>query len=229
MKTYLLSLWRLLFPALCVACKRPLVETEQAVCLCCLHAMPRTFYASVSDNPVEQLFWGKVHLTKAMAWCYFVKGNILQTLLHALKYHHNPQIGVLLGRQMALENLDWFKHIDLLVPIPLHAQRLRDRGYNQAACIAQGIAQVTKIPVCEAVLKRKVFTQTQTHKRVYERWQNMEDVFECQPLYPLQGKHVLLVDDVITTGATLASAVMALQQEKCEVMISVATVAVASS
>lgn len=229
MKTYLLSLWRLLFPSLCIACQKPLVETEQAVCLCCLHGMPRTSFSLLPDNPVEQLFWGKVFIHKAMGWCFFVKGGVMQSLLHALKYKNRPQVGVVLGRQLALENKEWFEGMDALIPIPLHAKRLRSRGYNQSACIAQGISQVTGIPICEQVLQRKVFTQTQTRKRVYQRWQNMERVFDVSHAHLLEGKHVLLIDDVITTGATLASAALTLQENIPQITVSIATIAVASS
>lgn len=229
MKTYLLSLWQLLFPALCVVCKQPLIDVEQTVCIDCLYAMPRTQYAVVPDNPVEQLFWGKVPIQKAMAWCHFVKGGRLQTLLHALKYHHLPDVGVVLGKQMAQENAAWFADVDVIVPIPLHAKRMNSRGYNQAACVAQGIAEQTGLPVLLDALQRKVHTATQTNKRVFERWQNTSGIFTIADVAALQGKHVLLLDDVITTGATLASAAITLQQQIPQITISIATLAVASA
>lgn len=229
MKTYLISLWHLLFPALCAGCKRPLIDSEKAVCLCCMYAMPRTQYAFLPDNPVEQLFWGKVPIKKAMGWCYFSKGGILQTLLHALKYKNKPQIGDVLGAQMVIENATWYSDIDVIIPIPLHRSRLRNRGYNQAACVARGMARQVNIEVNEYALQRVVPTATQTKKRVYERWQNASDIFVLTQTDSLQGKHVLLVDDVVTTGATLASAAITLHKNVPNITISIATVAVASA
>lgn len=229
MKTYMISLFRLLFPVLCVVCKQPLVDAEKTICLRCLYAMPRTKYAFLPDNPVEQLFWGKVPIYKAMAWCHFAKGGTLQTLLHALKYKNQPQVGVVLGNCLAAENRSWLEGIDVMIPIPLHTTRLRNRGYNQAACVARGIAQETGIEVNEQVLQRVVQTATQTKKRVFERWQNASGIFHTSHADSLQGKHVLLIDDVITTGATLASAAITLQQNVSHITISIATLAVASA
>ncbi|MBR2618537.1 MAG: ComF family protein [Paludibacteraceae bacterium] len=230
MKNYWLDLYRLLFPSLCVGCGRPLVATEQEVCLGCLHAFARTHFYRQADNQVEQLFWGKVPIEKAMAWCYFVKGGTMQCLLHALKYKNKPQLGVQLGRQMAMECAGWFENVDVLVPIPLHANRLRHRGYNQAMCVAKGIGLVTGIAVDEGLLLRHAPTTTQTNKRVYERWQNTLGIFSVSSAKELyQRKHIVLIDDVITTGATLASAVHTLQSVVTDIKISIATVAVAST
>ena len=229
MKTYLTSLWQLLFPNLCVACGNPLVTGEQTVCLQCLYAIARTHYATKADNPIEQLFWGKVEIEKATAWGHFSKGGTLQALLHALKYKNKPQVGYVLGEQFAVENATWLQNIDVLLPIPLHQKRLRSRGYNQAACIAQGITKQTNIPLSEEVLIRNVSTQTQTQKRVFERWQNTQGVFSLQNTHGLQGKHVLLIADVIPTGATLASAAITLKQNIPNITISIAAIAVAST
>lgn len=231
MRNYVISLFRLLFPNLCVACKRPLVSGETSICLHCLYAVPRTHYALRPDNPIEQLFWGKVEVQKATAWGYFAKGGTLQALLHALKYKNQPQVGRVLGRQFALENAAWLQDIDVLLPVPLHQKRLRDRGYNQAACIAQGMVEKIAIPIEYEALVRKIPTQTQTQKRVYERWENTTDAFGVLPqaIGRLQGKHVLLIDDVITTGATLAWAATALKKQIPDITISIAAIAAAST
>lgn len=229
LKTYAVSLFRLLFPKLCVVCGRPLVWGEKTLCLNCLCAMPRTHYQHQVDHPVEQLFWGKLPIERAMAWCHFVKGGTLQTLLHALKYHHRPDVGVVLGRQMALECAAWLQPIDAIVPIALHNNRLQKRGYNQAVCIAQGIASVMDVPVCCGVLVRSVDTATQTKMRVFERYENTQGIFSVTNGHELAHKHVLLVDDVITTGATLLAAAQTLYKEIPTCKISIATLAVASA
>ncbi len=227
MKTYVLSLWRLLFPRLCVACSRPLVGSERAVCMCCLFAMHRTEYYQQPDNYVEQLFWGKVPIERAMAWCYFAKGGTLQKLLHALKYRNCSQVGVELGRQMAIECGAWYADVDAIIPIPLHRRRQRNRGYNQAQCVAQGVADVVGIPVLDQGLRRCRCNETQTHKDAYQRWKNTAGIFEHPIPLDKRVKHVLLVDDVITTGATLLSAAQLLHQQYPELKISIATLAVA--
>ncbi len=229
LKTYAVSMFRLLFPKLCMGCGNPLVNSEQTLCLNCLFAMPRTHYQSLEDNPVEQLFWGKMPDLRAMAWCHFVKGGTLQTLLHALKYHHRPDVGEVLGRQMALECVTWLQPVDVIVPIALHNNRLQKRGYNQAACIAKGIASVMKVPVCSDVLVRVVDTATQTKMRVFERYENTQGIFGVEMGEALAHKHVLLVDDVITTGATLLAAAQTLYQQIPTCKISIATLAVASA
>ena len=227
MKTYLLSLWHLLFPRLCAGCGRPLVDNEQAVCMCCLFSMRRTEFYQQADSYVDQLFWGQVPLQRAMAWCYFTKGGTMQALLHALKYQHSPQVGVVLGKQMALECASWWEGIDAIIPVPLHQKRQKSRGYNQATCIAQGIAMVTQIPVLEQALVRSQFNETQTHKSAYQRWKNAEGIFQHPTPLASNVKHVLLVDDVITTGATLLSAAQLLHQQYPDLKISIATLAVA--
>lgn len=229
MKTYFVSLFRLLFPRLCVGCGKPLVALENNVCLNCLYTLPRTHYETEKDHPVEQLFWGKLPIERAMAWCHFVKGGKLQTLLHALKYHHCPEVGVQLGKQMAFECASWLEPIDVIVPIPLHASRQQHRGYNQAACIAKGIAQVMGVEVCSQVLVRTVATSTQTRMRVFERYQNTQGIFTVRQPEVLAHKQVLLVDDVITTGATLLAAAQALKEKIPTCKISIATLAVASA
>lgn len=229
LKTYAVSLFRLLFPKLCVACNKPLVESEDALCLNCLYAMPRTHYQHQIDHPVEQLFWGKLPIERAMAWCHFVKGGTMQTLLHALKYHHRPDVGVVLGRQMAQECAAWLQPIDVIVPIALHHRRLQTRGYNQSECIAQGMASVMQVPVCTGVLVRSVNTATQTKMRVYERYENTQGIFSVVGGQELAGKHLLLVDDVITTGATLLAAAQTLRNQIPTCKISIATLAVASA
>lgn len=229
MKTYFVSLFRLLFPRLCVGCGKPLVALENTVCLNCLYTLPRTHYETEKDHPVEQLFWGKLPIERAMAWCHFVKGGTMQALLHALKYHHRPDVGVVLGRQMALECMSWFSGVEVIVPVPLHISRQQHRGYNQAACIAKGISQVIGVDVCTHVLARTVATSTQTRMRVFERHQNTQGIFAVQQPEVLAHKHVLLVDDVITTGATLLAAAQALKEEIPTCKISIATLAVASA
>ena len=217
----------LLFPNLCAACGKPLVKYETMLCLGCLAGLPRTHFQHQPDNMVAQMFWGRVQVVHAGAYVYFQKGGHVQQLLHKLKYKSQQYIGVELGKLMAIEIADsLFRDIDIIVPVPLHKSRLQKRGYNQSECIARGLGERMHLPVATGVLVRVVANPTQTRKHRYERWMNVEGIFFLKHPATLARKHVLLVDDVVTTGATLeACAVELLKAAGCRV--SILTVAVA--
>lgn len=207
MKQFLHPLFRLFFPKRCAVCGALLRNGEELLCLQCEAALPLTEFGSSSGNPAEQLFWGKVPIVRATCLLYYGKGNEYRKLILQLKYMGRKDIGHWLGR-LAGELLlreGFFEEIDLLVPVPLHPKRLRQRGYNQSLCIAQGMAQVTGIPVDAHCLRRTVHTETQTHKQHGERWASMQKVFSLNPKAAVDGKHLLLIDDVLTTGATLTA------------------------
>lgn len=207
------NLLNLFFPNVCKLCRRPLVAGEEQVCLKCLCDLPHTGYHKQTDNPVEQLFFGKNRIEHATAYLRYEKGGKVQTLIHSLKYHDNQELGYLLGRQMARElqaDHSPIGSVDLLLPVPLHPRKKRQRGYNQSEWIASGIRSVWNIPIDTRSLIRVTYTNTQTRKAVYDRWLNVRSIFQVIHPESLQGKHVLLIDDVITTGATLSACAQAL-------------------
>lgn len=205
MKQILNDLLCLFYPRLCLLCKTPLIKGEEQICLSCLSGLPLTRFGQTTDNPVAQLFIGKIPFTDASAFLYFEKEGHVQTLIHTLKYKDNKELGYQLGRMAALEyqKAGQFASADLLLPVPLHPRRLRQRGYNQAEWIARGISSVWHLPIDTTSVRRIKQTETQTHKQVYERWENVQNTFELTDAEKLQGKHVLLIDDVITTGSTI--------------------------
>ncbi|MBO7134079.1 MAG: ComF family protein [Bacteroidales bacterium] len=201
---YLSDFWFLLFPKNCEACGRVLTRSEEVLCFDCLFELPRTYFCRELDNPVRQLFDGRMRVEKATALFSFQKGSKFRKLLHSLKYNHKPEIGVLLGKELGAEMLSSgnFSDIDYIIPVPLHPNREKKRGYNQSERIAAGISAVTGIPVLVGMLVRNDDTKTQTKMNKEERWQNVSGKFSLTDADRLKGCHVLLVDDVLTTGAT---------------------------
>jgi ComF family protein len=195
----------LLFPNLCNACGIQLYRGESLICTKCLYNLPYTDYHLHAENRVAKQLWGRLPFNAAMAMLYFKKGNTVQNLIHSLKYKNQTGVGLklgnLLGEKLALGSS--YEGIDLIIPVPLHQKKEKSRGYNQSKYIADGIAEVLKVPVCDTVLQRNTATATQTKKTRYTRYENMKAVFTINQAEQISGKHVLLVDDVITTGATL--------------------------
>jgi len=216
----------LLYPKLCEVCGNTLTAHEKVFCLSCLYHLPRTGYWNEAANPVEKVFWGRVHVENACALFFFGKGSRYRKLLHKLKYNGNKEIGVELGRQLGkeLKKSPRYQSVEIIVPVPLHPKKQRRRGYNQSEQIAMGINEATGWEVNTTALVRNTFTESQTRKSRMERWENVSEVFRLQQPEVLQGKHVLLVDDVLTTGSTLEACIIQLQKaEGCKV--SVATLA----
>lgn len=218
----------LFLPNLCAGCDNHLVKGEDCICTHCMLTMPLTGFERYGNNPVMRQFWGQVPVEQATAYATFSKGGALQQMIHRLKYESRPDIGVRLGRAFGegLYRHGWSHAIDLLVPVPLFKSRERLRGYNQAACIAQGISQVTGIPVDMQAVRRNRNTDTQTRKNRFDRSGNVQRVFEVINSEAVQGRHILLVDDVITTGSTLVSLAEVLR-EIPGVRISIAALAFA--
>ena len=164
------NLLNLFFPNLCKICKRPLVEGEEQICLKCLCDLPHTGYHQQVNNPVEQLFIGKDRIEYATAYLRYEKGGKVQCLIHSLKYHDNKELGYLLGRQIARElqaDHSPICTVDLLIPVPLHPRKKRQRGYNQSEWIASGIRSIWDIPIDTQSLARTTHTSTQTRKAIY--------------------------------------------------------------
>lgn len=210
---YFYDLWddfiSLLFPRLCYACGNHLLRNESIICTSCYVSIPRTNYHLQAENPVAQLFWGRCLVEKAAAFSFYSRGSRIRNLIHKLKYSGVREIGCELGRiyAVALKSSGFTSDIDIIIPVPLHPAKKRMRGFNQSECISSGIAEVTGIPVDTGSLVRTVVTGTQTSRMRYDRWTNVEGIFRVADPGPLRGKHILLVDDVITTGSTIESCV----------------------
>jgi ComF family protein len=218
----------LVYPNLCVICGENLVRGEKMICINCLHSLPRTHYHLVPDNTVEKRFWGKVPLYRATSFYFFYKGSPYQKLLHELKYRGNREIGEVMGKHAAIDLIASpdFCTVDVIIPVPLHPKKLAKRGYNQSECIANGIAAVIKKPIDNTNLIRTRENQTQTRKSIFDRYSNTKGIFslKCKNMY--REKHVLLVDDVLTTGSTLEACMLTLMQTE-HIKISVFTLALA--
>lgn len=231
MKIYFLnSIIGLFYPSVCAACGTSLYKWEKQVCLRCRSLLPQTGYALNEDNPLAKLFYGRVQL-KAVTSCYFFsKEGKVQHLIHELKYKGNEEAGVFLGQEIgkSIKEAPLFQGIDYLIPVPLHPKREKERGYNQSLLIAQGIHEATGIPIGKDYLFRTVNTATQTHKSKEDRWQNVKNIFTLRHGEQLEGKYVLLIDDVLTTGATLEACALALSKVS-GITISCATAACAGN
>lgn len=195
----------LLYPEVCAACGNVLFRQENTICTKCHYLLPKTGYENQADNPLAQIFWGRAAFHAVTACFFFSKKGKIQHLVHELKYKKNREAGYFLGREMGkiLVGSPLFNDVDFIVPTPLHPKRQHQRGYNQSEILAQGINQVMHQKISTTHLLRTVNTATQTKKSREERYENMKNTFILKNTIELEGKHVLLVDDVITTGATL--------------------------
>lgn len=206
------DLLNLFYPNLCLLCKEPLIQGEEHICSYCLYKLPQTGFHLLDNNPAEQLFIGKFPVEHASSFLYYTKGGNTQKLIHSLKYNNNKELGYYLGKLAAqtLMQTNYCNDIDLLVPVPLHPNRLKSRGYNQSEWIANGIASLLCKSIDSTSLQRIKKTTTQTSKSVFNRWSNVQDIYNVQSTLNFTGKHILLVDDVITSGATTGAAAEAI-------------------
>jgi len=205
MRQFLFDMIGFFFPVYCPVCKLPMYVPGQFICLKCELGMPKTNFTKDKDNPVSQIFWGRVQIEGATSLFRFEKGSKYQSLMHLLKYKGRQAIGIFLGKLLGLEIKESpFCNVDYIIPVPLHIQKEKQRGYNQSEIIARGISLITGIPINTRVIYRKKYTESQTRKNRYERWENMENVFcLCDHSESFTNSTFLLVDDVITTGSTL--------------------------
>ena len=218
----------LIYPRNCVACGNSLYKHEEQVCNYCYTNLPKTNFHKQARNPVDALFYGRTPLLLASSFYLFTKKGGIQKILHAIKYKHNKDLAVLVGNWYAedLKTNDIISKADFIIPVPLHSKKFKIRGYNQSEEFAEGLAEGLKIPLNTSVLIRKEFTETQTKKNKYERWENVEDVFELIVPETFKNKDIVLVDDVITTGATIEACCQLLQQIE-GIQISVLSIAYA--
>ena len=214
---YLQNFSELLYPKLCGGCGNHLYENEEVVCVYCRASLPLSGECDFENNASEKLFWGKVSIAAAASFLFFQKKSSTQHLLHQLKYQQKENIGEWLGEQFAysLQSKGRFAAVEIIIPIPLHPSRIKFRGFNQCDAIARGMASVLQIPIVNGVLTRSVATQSQTKKNRFQRFENMNSVFSLAQASAIKGKNILLLDDVLTTGATLVSAAQVLQQAGC--------------
>ncbi len=195
----------LIYPRVCMACGESLLKHEECICSQCIYYLPKTNFHKEKENEVSKLFWGRVEIQSACAFYYFKKQSKVQNLLHQLKYKGQKQVGVKLGSLYGVELKQdkKFEDINLIIPVPLHPDKEKKRGYNQSEMFAIGLSQTMHAPAESSLLIRNFASETQTKKSKYNRWENVKSIFEVTDIEKLKDKHILLVDDVITTGATI--------------------------
>ena len=218
------DLIELIFPRHCCVCGEVLSRQEQDMCLDCLYKLPKIEKIHLSE--LEKVFWGRFDVERVAAYIYYQKESPYNRLLHKMKYGNHPEVGMRLAL-MAAEQLSkegFFDGIDAIVPLPLSKKKRRQRGYNQCDYIAEGLSQTTGIPVLKDCVVRNKSNETQTHKTRDERWRNVERIFSLANPELIEGKHILLIDDILTTGATLTNCAIAIKSG-CNCRISVFTLA----
>lgn len=198
------SLLHMLFPSFCLGCGVQDVDEQEMICLNCQLSLPYTSFESIRNNAVEKIFWGRVPLRFASSTFYYEEQSIIQQIIHNIKYKDERVLAIHMGQIMGgrLHDMLMSNAIDCCIPMPLHPRKERQRGYNQASLLCEGIRLASGIPFLEHVLERMVHTQTQTKRSRAERWDNVADVFEISNVKSIQKKNIVLVDDVITTGAS---------------------------
>ncbi len=221
-KEYWSDFVSLFYPETCRACTKALSKGEMWICTECLLDIPKSDYWKNTDNPVNQLFWGKIKIEFASAFLLFSKGSRYRKLIHSLKYKGDTESGIKLGELYGAEIAKESKYnlIDYIIPVPLHPKKQKSRGYNQSTCISKGLSKSMQVDYLTNILIRTVNTSTQTKKHKDERWKNVSGVFDLINTEKIQGKHILLVDDVITTGATIEHcAIKLIEKANCTVSI----------
>ena len=224
----IIDLLQLFFPSNCLVCGKRLNASGYTLCFECEIKIPRTGFGVGEDNPISQIFWGRVAVSAGTSLFRFEKGSAYQTLIHDVKYRGNRKACFYLGRLLGQElKNSMFSACDLMVPVPLHYKRHKQRGYNQSELIAQGVSEITKIPVVANLIRRLRYQHSQTTMSREERFENMNKAFFLSGSPPdLHNKKILIIDDIITTGATLeACSRVLLDQFTCSVYIATLSVA----
>ena len=219
----------LFFPKECGACSAVLSTKERDICLSCIYELPKTNFHLSSNNPIQQIFNGRVDVNVASSFYYFQQDSKVQALIHQIKYEGNKSLAFTIGNIYAdeIKSTTGFSAIDIVIPVPLHKTRYKKRGFNQSEWFAKGMSDKLIATANTTSLLRLSKSETQTKKSRYQRWENVANVFSVLGAEKLENKHVLLVDDVVTTGATLEACVAVLQQVK-NIKISIATIAYAA-
>jgi ComF family protein len=218
----------LIYPSTCIICEGELSSSDNSICSFCLPELDFTHFEKYTEpTPLDKLFWGRVKLEHTYSLLYFEKERSTQKILHSLKYKHNPQVGIEFGRLIGekFKSLPISKNIDAIVPVPLHPKKEFQRGYNQSAELAKGISEMIGVPIDEKFLAKKIHTGSQTSKGRFSRWDNVSQNFRLKTQG--QFKHILLVDDVITTGSTLESIIRTVTENYPDLRISIVSLALA--
>jgi ComF family protein len=224
------SLINLFFPEVCLGCSRLLLSNELVICTRCRHEIPQTLHYLNPNNEAFRKFYGKIAVEHVSAFAYFQKKGLLQPIIHALKYQEMEAVGTLFGHWYAadLKNLEFIKDVDLIIPVPLHPRKLRERGYNQVSSFGRSLSEELQIELNESLLIRTVYSKTQTKKNLLSRTEvQNKNIFDVSETNSYQGKHILLIDDVLTTGSTLEACCRALLKIP-EVKISIVCIAMTS-
>jgi ComF family protein len=219
----------LVYPSNCEICNNETTESSPLLCFRCENNLNFTFYENYEEStPCDEIFWGRIKLERAYSMLVFKNGNSTQKILHAIKYKNAKELAINMGERIGyrLLNSEYLKSVDAIVPIPLHDKKEFLRGYNQSQLICEGLNNIAGIPIIP-LLQRKRHHASQTQKDRFERWANVADIFETSPERKTPVQHVVLVDDVLTTGATLESAARTLMEEIPGIRVSIFTIAIA--
>lgn len=222
LKSVFSDFFALFYPEVCFACNRVLLKHEEVICNFCDIELPKTLFHTMKDNPLEKIFWGRVKLESVSARYYFRKKSKIQRLMHRLKYKGAKEVGIIIGEKYGHELLEnpIFRSVNVIVPIPLHPDKERIRGYNQSEMFGIGLSESMNIPQDTKHFLKVTSTESQTKKNRYNRWENVKEIFTIEDEDFFKGKHILLIDDIITTGATIeAAAQMLLKIEGVKVSV----------
>lgn len=220
----------LLYPRYCIICNMDTPHNQATICPVCSSELHFSNYENYSEaTPLDKLFWGRTQVNLTYALLFFGKGSATQKILHTLKYKDRSDLAKYMGNEIGrrIDQMSSFQDIDALIPVPLHPKKEFIRGYNQAEKIAEGISEIINIPVNTQLIKRAVFTESQTKKGRLSRWDNMQDRFESYRNKGKALKHIALIDDVVTTGATIETCIQIIRKQFPDVQISILTIAVA--
>lgn len=219
----------LIYPNNCVVCKKELPDQMELICFSCCEELHYTHFEKYEQPSLgEELFWGREKIDHVFSMLYYEKGNSTQIILHKVKYQEGQQLGVYMGKMLAnrISNTHWINEVDAVIPIPLHSKKNFKRGYNQSMLIAQGFSEISAIPVKEGI-ERKKHHESQTRKSKEERWKNVASIFKVRPEQIDGLKHVIIIDDVLTTGSTLESAAKTIKEYNPNIKVSFVTIAIA--
>lgn len=223
------DLGNLIFPSECLSCEKELSRFESYLCSFCENDLPLTnFHLFEEPTPTDKLFWGRVDITKTYSHLFFEKNKTSQTILFSLKYKNKPELGVYFGKKIGenLKLMSVFNNIDAVIPVPLHHKKEFIRGYNQSEVLALGICEILNKPMDTRTIHRTKHSASQTKKSRFQRWDNVNEIFKINSKINSY-KHIVLVDDVVTTGSTLESIIQAIRKKNPTILISVVTLAVA--